>query len=418
VADLEAGLRPAGCIQSPQILPPDPVVLDSIATTELATDGGIPGAEATTCDSATVLEFLAWGRKKDADFADTPDHDNGPRRSDGTTGPDVLTESIKSVQLDMLEVLLPGRNHIRKLVSYHNDSLLWYHGSYSAKIFSNHLDIFLTNFRGDVRHEQLNLQWLALLFAILTGSITCASQVARNAWGFSESEIPSLSLRWYEATVTCLNMADHTECHSIYAVQAIATLTISAHVLGKSNSQSVLLASAGRIAQSLGLHRLGPETISSDPEQLRKREVGRRVFIQLCTQDWFQIPFSESYTLNPRFCNTIKPLNCNDGDMVVQPLAVPTQASYCNFRYDIAALMPQLLDAMADCNTCFTTYEQVLKYDAKMRELATASIPTFLTNAPVADEWPSYVSWARRSLTICAGEFVELSLDITVDANT
>jgi hypothetical protein len=114
-------------------------VLDGSATTELVADRGIPGADATTCDSTTVLEFLAWGRKKDVDFANTPDHDNGPRRSSHpiegvTTGPDVLTESMKSVQLDMLEVLLPSRNHITQLTSYHNDSLLWYHGSYSAKI--------------------------------------------------------------------------------------------------------------------------------------------------------------------------------------------------------------------------------------------------------------------------------------------
>jgi hypothetical protein len=79
VANLEAGLRPAQLIQSPQILQPDPVVSGSYATTESATDAGIPGADATTCDSATVLEFLAWGRKKDVDFANIPDHDNGPQ---------------------------------------------------------------------------------------------------------------------------------------------------------------------------------------------------------------------------------------------------------------------------------------------------------------------------------------------------
>jgi len=372
-------------------------------------------ATTATCDTATVLEFLAWGRKKDVDFCNDLEQESGPGRAShvtngGTSSTDFLTESTRSVQLDMLEALIPSRDHIVQLVSYHNDSLLWYHGSYSAKSFSNHLHMFLTDFGGKIRHEQLNLQWLALLFSILSGSMTCASKSTRHAWGFSDTETPSLSLRWYEATVTCLTMADYNEVHTIYAVQAIATLTISAHILGKSNTQSVLLACAGRVAQSLGLHRLGPETSPANLDQLRKREVGRRVFIQLCTQDWFQIPFSETYTLNPRFSITAKPLNCNDSDMVVQAQAVPTQSSYCNFRYDIAALMPQLLDATADCNTPFTKYEQVLKYDAKMRELATASIPTFLsTNSPVAEEWPSYVSWARRSLTICAGKYMVTS---------
>jgi hypothetical protein len=417
VADLEANLRLSGSRESPQTGSHGAATPGNAEMADVPTENPTSPTDSAVCDTATVLEFLAWGRKKDVDFANASEHECGPGRSShaapgGTSHTDYLTESTKTVQLDMLEALLPAKSHIIQLVDYHNNSLLWYHGSYSAKSFSNHLSIFLTDFGGNIRHELLNLQWLALLFAILSGSMTCASQSTRHEWGFSATEAPTLSLRWYEATGTCLTMADYTEVHTIYAVQAIATLTISAHILGKSNSQSVLLASAGRIAQSLGLHRLGSETSAASPEQLRKREVGKRVFIQLCTQDWFQIPFSEAYTLNPRFCSTTKPLNCNDDDLIVQPQAVPTQSSYCNFRYDIAALMPQLLDSMADCNTLFTKYEQVLKYDAKMRELATASIPIFLsTNAPVAAEWPSYVSWARRSLTICAGKCTAIFMD-------
>ena len=180
-------------------------------------------------------------------------------------------------------------------------------------------------------------------------------------------------------------------------------MTIAAHILGKSSSQSILLASAGRVAQSLGLHRLGTESDHVSVDQRRQREAGRRVFNQLCTQDWFQIPFSESYSLNPRFSTTKKPLNCNDDDMVPQAQSFPTQASYCNYRYEIAALMPQLLDATSECNSMFTKYEQVLKYDDKMRKLATTSMPTFLsTSEAISTTWPIYVGWARRSLAICA----------------
>jgi hypothetical protein len=112
--------------------------------------------------------------------------------------------------------------------------------------------------------------------------------------------------------------------------------------------------------------------------------------------------FSESYSLNPSFFDTAKPLNCNDNDMRTLPQATPTITSYCNYLYDIAHLIPQLQDAMASSNTLYTKYEQVLKYDEQMRALATAYMPTFLsTNAPVASTWPIYVPWARRSLAIC-----------------
>ena len=61
--------------------------------------------------------------------------------------------------------------------------------------------------------------------------------------------------------------------------------------LGLSNTQSVLLAGAARIAQSIGLHRLGEENISpkkSDSElrRRRKRETGRRVWGQLLSKSW------------------------------------------------------------------------------------------------------------------------------------
>ncbi|KAF2732400.1 hypothetical protein EJ04DRAFT_496896 [Polyplosphaeria fusca] len=364
--------------------------------------------DTTDCDAATVLEFLAWGRTKDVDFARAPEHDSGPRqhamsREDSPENTSFWAETSNRAQLDVLEALMPSRSHLCQLVDYHNHSLLWYHNSYSSQIFSDDFESFVTKYNGDVHYDQLNLQWLALLFAIMTGSMTCASPATVREWGFSDAEQPILSKRWYEATVTCLNLAHYIETHTIYSVQAIATLTISAHVLGKSNSQTVLLASAGRIAQSLGLHRLGSDPSNMSTDQLRKREAGKRVFAQLCTQDWFQIPFSESYSLSSRFSRTVRPLNCNDEDMVLQPSSNPTQSSYCNFRYDIAALMPELLDATASCNTQYTRYEQVLQYDDKMRKLATASIPTFLAaDAPLNVEWPSFASWGRRSLTICA----------------
>ncbi|KAH6638453.1 hypothetical protein C7974DRAFT_356858 [Boeremia exigua] len=355
-------------------------------------------------DAATVLEFLAWGRSKDADYGTTSRQTSRflLAQQDNDIAHNAIAEGSKHATLDLLETLLPSQIQIRELVSYHNTYILWYHGSYSSLTFDEDLREFLVNFHGDVRHPDADAQWLALLFAILTGSLACAPSGIRQSWGFQDSESLVLARHWYEASILCLNAGNYLERHSINAVEAIATLTIAAHILGRSNSQSILLSSAGRIAQSLGLHRLNADERSSK-EQLRKKEAGRRVFNQLCTQDWFQIPFSESYSLNPHFISTRKPANCNDDDLESQPESVPTQASYCNYRYDIAALMPQLLDATSKCNTLFTKYEQVLKYDEKMRRLATESMPAFLsTSAVIAPNWPVWIGWGRRSIAICA----------------
>ena len=411
VACLESALKGNSMQQTSTPVPTVPETIDLRESTPIAIPA--PDPELEIADAAVVLEFLAWGRRKDNNFHDSPENESGPRRphqtQDEGSGPAILVKSALTAQLDVLEILLPSEKHVRQLVDYHAHCLLWYHGSFMASTLKQEINDFYREYNGSIRNKDVNLQWVALLFAVLTGSITCSTQHTANSWGFRELERARLSKQWYQATTTCLNLSNYTESHTIYSIQAISTLTISAHILGLSNTQSVLLAGANRIAQSLGLHRLAQESdtgaLHSEMglRRKRKRETGRRVWCQLCTQDWFSIPFSESYSLNSAFFDTDKPLSCNDNDMMPVPRHTPTIASYCNYLYDIAALIPQLQDAMANSNTLFTKYEQVVSFDEKMRELATSYMPTFLsTNAPVASSWPIYVPWARRSLAICA----------------
>ena len=385
-----------------------------------AGDADRTDSESPRADAAQVFEFLAWGRQKDRQFDEAKENDAGSRRTtttyngieDASSMSTTVADSVRAPHLDLLVMVLPSKKDILTFVDYHRRCLVWYHGSYNAAVFQKDLDEFYSKLDGDIRHRDVNLQWVALLFAILTGSLTCSSSHTASSWGYKDAERSKLCRQWYNATVTCLNLAGYVEEHTVYSIQAISTLTISAHMLGLANSQTVLLASANRIAQSLGLHRLGEEKVSitdsNSPlrvESARRlmRETGRRVWCQLCTQDWFSIPFSESFALNPNHFDTGKPLNCNDGEFTVLSPDVPSITSYCNYLYDIACLMPQLQDAMTSAKTLYTKYEYVLEYDQKMREIATAYMPAFLSNSsPVPPNGPIYIPWARRSLTICA----------------
>lgn len=197
------------------------------SSAEASDDGAV-------ADSATVLEFLAWGRRKDQEFHEAPENETGPRRHsvalEDAAVPASLMEVITSPLLGMLESLLPSKQHVLLLSEFHGQSLLWYHGAYNALTLSEEVRIFYHDYRGDIRHQEINFQWVALLFAVMTGSITCASPSTAQSWGFSTSERSQLSKRWYNATVTCLNLANYLENHTIYSVSAIATLTISAHM--------------------------------------------------------------------------------------------------------------------------------------------------------------------------------------------
>jgi hypothetical protein len=362
-------------------------------------------------DAATILEFLAWGRRKDPTYQDAiiqnskPDHSPGDvtveDEIDYTRSPGYMPSSI-------CQMLLPTQPKVYQLVKYHVDCLLWYHGALHATTFMQELSEFYNEHNGQIDAPGVDLQWVALLFTILTGSMTCAPRSVAQSWGFHSEEQDTLSKRWLKASTTCLQQAEYMAYHSIYSVQAIATLTISAHMLGYSNGLSVLLASAVRIAQGLGLHQLGEEkerNNNTGTNNLINREIGRRVWCQLCIQDWFSIPFTESYLLHHQGFTTPKPQNSDD-NMNPLPDHTPTVTSYSRLFYDIAALMPNLQDAISASNTPYTKYEQVLKYDRKLRTLATKHLPYFLQNVPLDPNWPCYAPWARRSLAISSAHKV------------
>jgi hypothetical protein len=409
VADLELALQQSNVFQtssSEAIQPQTPLPTSSSSQQrEEFPNGATPPEQmpSEVEDAATILEFLAWGRRKQSKYQNslTPGGELA-QRSPGLVDPedDGPFFSSKESFRSYLETLLPSRSQIVSLVKYHCDCLLWYHGSFHSLVFWRSLEDFYQEDEGHIDSPSVDLQWVSLLLAIITGSMTCAPRKIAQSWGFNDWEQTLLSNKWFKATTACLYYSDYTSFHSIYSVQTIATITHSAHMLGHSNSQSVLLASAVRIAQNLGLHRLGQEKEEHVSRGLVDRELGRRLWCQLCTQDWFSIPFTESYLINHQSFNTDKPRNCNEDDMMALPDDVPTLTNYSRFFYDIAALMPRVQDVIASSNTVFTSYEKVLEYDQQMRYLATVRLPHYLQNVPIEPDWPCYVPWARRCLAI------------------
>ncbi|CAI6340530.1 unnamed protein product [Periconia digitata] len=352
-----------------------------------------PPHDSVLQDAASILEFLAWGRRKDPDVHTivSPEVDNHLDHHEDV--PDPFSDCSS---LPVLQLLIPSFTQVKQLVDYHCESLLWYHGSFFAPTFRAQLHLFWTRHNGQITSPGINLQWVALLFSVMAGSLTCAPPAQAQAWGYHDTEQITLSKRWFRAITTCLNHGDYTSRLSIFSCQAIATGTITAHLLGFSSSQSIHLAAAVRVAQSLGLHRLSLDATGNNIE----KEIGRRVWTQLCSQDWFGIPFSESYLINPLYSTSEPASHCHDHDLAPLSPNVPTITSYCRFLYDIAAIMPQLQDGLMSCNTAYTRYEQVLRWDARLRSLATQGRPPFLNNVPLDPSWPTWVPWARRALAI------------------
>jgi hypothetical protein len=378
-----------------------------------------PATEAA--DPPPVLEFLTWGRNKLSDYDMKAldllrePHQSGHASMPKDSGSDWDVSNgfggTGAAQVSFLQLLLPERRQVFQLVEYHLHSILWYHGCFHGPTFFDELREVYTGPSG-MQIRNMDLRWTALLFSIMAASMTCATEHLALSWGFKKSERAKLTRQWYKATVTCLNLGDYMWRHHIYSVEAITTLTMSAHILGFSNTQSTLLGAALKIAQGIGLQRLGPDeegtttavltTSVMCKEKIIKRETGRRIWQQMLIQDWFSIPFSEMYSIQRLHFSTLQPLHIDEETMQLLPTDVPSITSFSNFLADIANLMPQMHDAIISSNTLYTKYEQVLDYDAQLRSLATQSLPIFFdVREPIRPEWPCWVQWARRGLTIC-----------------
>lgn len=317
-------------------------------------------------------------------------------------------------QIAFLQLLLPSKRQVFQLVEYHIDQVLWYHACFHGPTFLTELNAASAGSEG-LQVKDTDLRWTALLYSIMAASMFSVSDSQALSWGFQREEKQKLTRQWFKGSVACLNLADYLRCHHIYSIQAISLLTQTAHTLGYSNTQSTLQGVAYKIAQGLGMQRLGLEDdetsltartgmlmVPAQRSKIIQREIGRRLWTQLCIQDWFSIAFSEMYSINPLHFQTLKPSNMDDMTLQVCADEVPTQSSFVSFLYDIAKLMAHGHDAILSSNTLFTKYERVLESDAKLRQLVTEQAPKFLNvMEPINPSWPAWVPWARRSVHLC-----------------
>jgi hypothetical protein len=253
---------------------------------------------------------------------------------------DVVSFLIEPEYISRIQKRLPRRTQVSQLFNYHNDWLLWLHSSWHAPSVRQALGEFYNFDQGSIGPSSAKLQWTGLLFAIPSTSITCAKPRQVELWSFHRDLHGLLAKQWYQTAIDCLNVALYQQNHNIFGVQAISTMTICAHILGFSNTQSVLLASAVRIAQSLGLHRLRSKTRqhknlrnSKDMKAYVLKETDQRVWQQLVTQDWFSVPFFETYCVSPLHFTSVQPSNCQEDSMETLPLSSPTIISYGKFLF-------------------------------------------------------------------------------------
>lgn len=130
-----------------------------------------------------------------------------------------------------------------------------------------------------------------------------------------------------------------------------AKLLLSRRLLGTALGiviwNTVLISSAIRIAQCMGLDKQREISVEMSWDCKVKREVVKRVWAQLCIQDYFSVAFANTYStlifillhfrrliptfpaIHPnQFCTPL-PSNCDDETLDEQPVEHQTTSSYC-----------------------------------------------------------------------------------------
>lgn len=247
----------------------------------------------------------------------------------------------------------------------------------------------------NIQLKDLDLRWCALLFAVLSASITCATEKQATTWNLDGDQKQHNSKKWHEAAMECLVLGEFASKPHVYSVQTIQVLAMSALLLGLSNQQFVMFGTSLRMAQSLGLHRLSCESegraVGMTEASKTRNETGRRVWWNLVMQDWFSISSYDIFSIHPQHFTTSRPhSHVEAGTDQAEDEAL---TGYTNHILDNATVMVDFHTASIACTDAESKYEQVLKFDAKLRHLSSKIVPPNSANI-------TWVPWARRTARV------------------
>lgn len=159
----------------------------------------------------------------------------------------------------------------------------------------------------------------------------------------------------------------------------------------------------------LTLARLGPhpdderifDLTAEQKQAFIDREVGRRTWYTITTQDWL-ITASRNdsdLTIHKDHFTTSRPRPFNEETLALTDDFTPTFAHVGNFFFDNAFAMldfSNAKDAVKDEDDT-TRYALILKYDGDYRASHAADIPPCLSSRlPANPAWPCWAKWARR----------------------
>jgi hypothetical protein len=279
-----------------------------------------------------TVELLAWGRHAGTCFPHRRCQCRSirPYAEVISINADLRWTGITKTLAELPQSLILPYGQARALIQFHFDNILWHHNVFHAPTFLAQCEEFWTE--NTVSHPL----WIALYLSVLSVShismkegwthsftemLYLRSRYGRrstqaiilenliltkrchiytsNIWSKSYTE--KTFWRTYPVSTDNYHETHRYSCSVVFSIQAIALSTRIAHNLGQSDLNATLGGAAIRIAHCLGIHQINSEAESLNVDTVEgwyttvEIETGRRCWLQLVIQDYFQIPFTNAH---------------------------------------------------------------------------------------------------------------------------
>ncbi|KAL4951137.1 hypothetical protein BDW69DRAFT_186666 [Aspergillus filifer] len=190
----------------------------------------------------------------------------------------------------------------------------------------------------------------------------------------------------------------------VQTIQAICIVIPCAHAFGDNKRIVTLQSSAISIAQTMGLHQLGPDpSTPKPPADLVHREICKRIWCFLTIQDAYLITFKQTYIIHPQHVTTPEPANCIEdcqsrmidietGRVIEHPMSLLTRNSFTILPRRVTDIQRALHDSLCSIPTSNSTrqplaastsdsiegFEKTMAADDKLLAIIRA-LPAWLT---------------------------------------
>ncbi|KAG0152303.1 hypothetical protein CROQUDRAFT_35279 [Cronartium quercuum f. sp. fusiforme G11] len=209
------------------------------------------------------------------------------------------------------------------IIDFALDTLGWQHPVIHFTTFRAQANAYWNNIQessaveksgGNANVVIVNQAWFALYISLLSVGVHHMSAKDAEKCKLNEEDLRAMPGLWFKDCIASLNRFNYLENPCMETLQAITVLGCSGYDIGPPKVLCVLHACANRIAQILGIDRISPDPAGpvtnheaqkrvegGDSErkwsaiELMEREVGKRVWWALVTQDWFWVPHHKSW---------------------------------------------------------------------------------------------------------------------------